>query len=179
MIRQTSAELAGWLDTAVSSLTPNGLLWIAYPKKISDLQTDLSRDQGWASVFNSGWRAVRQISIDATWSALRFSPAVSDAQTLDNQYATKPHLRPIYDQLLVIIQSFGDDVTLGIRKTYVTFKRKTQFAIIKASTKTRVDVGLKLKETAVTPVCKKLAISAAAPFPTKSSSPLSTTLTMN
>jgi predicted transport protein len=150
LFAQMRDELVTWFDTAVSTLIPDGLLWIAYPKKSGKLETDLTRDAGWETVFKSGWRGVRQISIDTTWSALRFALAESDAQMLDNQYVGKAHLRPLYDRLMEIMQSFGEDVTPGVRKTYVALKRKKQFAIIQASTKTRMDVGLKLKGTAVT-----------------------------
>ncbi len=54
-------------------------------------------------------------------------------------------MRPIYDRLISIAKSFGDDVEIAPRKTYVALSRKKQFAVIKASTNSRVDLGLKLK----------------------------------
>ncbi len=57
---------------------------------------------------------------------------------------SKAHLKPIYDQLATIIQEFGTDVVVAPRKTYAAFARKKQFCVIQPSTKTRVDVGLKL-----------------------------------
>lgn len=47
-------------------------LWIAYPKKSSGVKTDISRDRGWDPITELGLLAVTQISIDGTWSALRF-----------------------------------------------------------------------------------------------------------
>jgi hypothetical protein len=49
------------------------LAWIAYPKA-GQLGTDLSRDILWKTLEPLGIRAVRQISIDDTWSAMRFRP---------------------------------------------------------------------------------------------------------
>jgi hypothetical protein len=49
------------------------LAWIAYPKA-SQLGTDLNRDILWKTLEPLGIRAVRQISIDGTWSAMRFRP---------------------------------------------------------------------------------------------------------
>ncbi|MEO1448195.1 MAG: hypothetical protein AAFV07_01640 [Bacteroidota bacterium] len=50
------------------------LLWIAYPKKSSKKYTsDMSRDSdAWLGVGEMGFEGVRQVAIDADWSALRF-----------------------------------------------------------------------------------------------------------
>ena len=61
--------------TAIQALKPGGLLWFSYPKKTSNIKTDITRDIGWESVWNAGIRPVTQIAIDDTWSALRFRPA--------------------------------------------------------------------------------------------------------
>ncbi len=47
------------------------LLWFAWPKA-GQLETDLTRDQGWDAVTDAGWEPVRQVAIDDVWSALRF-----------------------------------------------------------------------------------------------------------
>ena len=60
--------------TAISSLKERGLLWISYPKRSSKVETDITRDVGWEAMTQAGWRPVTQISIDDTWSALRFRP---------------------------------------------------------------------------------------------------------
>jgi hypothetical protein len=41
-------------------------------EKSSGIESDLTRDEGWAPLFDAGLRPVRQIAIDDTWSALRF-----------------------------------------------------------------------------------------------------------
>jgi len=50
------------------------LAWIAYPKA-SQMGTDLNRDILWKLVKPMGIRPVRQVSVDDTWSAMRFRPA--------------------------------------------------------------------------------------------------------
>ena len=60
--------------TAIRALKPGGLLWFSYPKRSSGVETDISRDSGWESVRSAGLRPVSQVSIDDTWSALRFRP---------------------------------------------------------------------------------------------------------
>lgn len=62
------------------------------------------------------------------------------------QYAgEKSALKPIYDKLMQAIEKFGSDVEVAPRKTYVSLRRKKQFALIQPSTKTRLDVGINLK----------------------------------
>jgi len=68
------AELERLGPVAVESVTYDGLLWISYPKRSSKVKTDLSRDVGWDVVANAGLRPVTQVSIDETWSVLRFRP---------------------------------------------------------------------------------------------------------
>ena len=54
--------------------TPGALLWIAYPKKTSGVESDLSRDSVCEVMKPTGWRPVAIVAIDDTWSALRFRP---------------------------------------------------------------------------------------------------------
>lgn len=61
------------------------------------------------------------------------------------QYAGKESLIPIYDALITLLNSFGDDLTITPKKGSVSIIRKRQFALIKPATKTRIDLGLKLK----------------------------------
>lgn len=68
---------------------------------------------------------------------------------IEQQYAgPKAALRPIYERLLREIMDFGDDIQVVPMKAYVSLRRAKQFAIIQPATKTRVDVGLKLKGVA-------------------------------
>lgn len=66
------AELDLLVPAAAAVLKKNGLFWIAYPKKSSQVKSDLTRDEGWKIIAELGYEGVRQIAIDATWSSLRF-----------------------------------------------------------------------------------------------------------
>jgi len=57
----------------------------------------------------------------------------------------KAALRPIFDTLMIAIRAFGNDIEESPKKGYLSLRRKTQFATLHPSTKTRFDVGLKLK----------------------------------
>lgn len=61
------------------------------------------------------------------------------------QYKGKESLKPIYEKLITIVNSMGSDITISAKKGSVSIIRKHQFALIKPSTKTRIDLGLKLK----------------------------------
>ncbi len=63
---------------------------------------------------------------------------------IDQQYAgPKAALRPIFDRLREVLGGFGEDVTSEGRATYIPFVRRRQFAAVAATTRTRVDVGLR------------------------------------
>jgi hypothetical protein len=59
--------------------------------------------------------------------------------------ADKAALRPIFDALMKSIRAFGSDIEESPKKGYLSLRRKTQFATLHPSTKTRFDVGLKLR----------------------------------
>jgi hypothetical protein len=73
-----------------------------------------------------------------------FFTATAD-ELMDAQYADRLHLRPILDQLLVLAESLGP-VTVQARKGYVSLvgPRRT-FAVIRPTTKTRMDLGVRLE----------------------------------
>jgi predicted transport protein len=61
------------------------------------------------------------------------------------QYKGKEDLKKFYDLLIKEVKGFGSDVELSPKKAYVSLRRKKQFALIQPSTKTRLDIGLNLK----------------------------------
>ena len=68
-----------------------------------------------------------------------------DDELVEAQYAgAKAGLRPVYDALVAAARALGDDVAVEPRRTYVTLARGRQFAVVQPSTRTRVDLGLRL-----------------------------------
>lgn len=67
-----------------------------------------------------------------------------------NQYNGKENLISIYEELISVVKTFGNDVTITPKKGSVSIIRKKQFALIKPATKTRIDLGLKLKDKPTT-----------------------------
>jgi hypothetical protein len=70
---------------------------------------------------------------------------------VDTQYAgAKSVLKPIYEELILAVESFGPDVEIAPKKGYVSLRRSKQFGLIQPTTATRIDVGIQLKGTAPT-----------------------------
>lgn len=58
---------------AIHNLSPDGILWFAFPLKTSAKYTGgPDRENGWESLKNLGFRQVRQVSINTDFTALRF-----------------------------------------------------------------------------------------------------------
>ena len=66
------------------------------------------------------------------------------------QYKGKESLLPIYECLLKEIKKLGDDIKITPKKGSVSIIRKKQFTLIKPATKTRIDLGLKIKDKPTT-----------------------------
>ncbi len=71
---QNQAALATAAHVVLGATTDDPKVWLAYPKKSGKVKTDLTRDAGWGPMFDAGWIVVAIVSIDGTWSAVRFRP---------------------------------------------------------------------------------------------------------
>jgi hypothetical protein len=68
-------------------------------------------------------------------------------ELIDGQYADRPVLRPILDAVLALAAGMGE-VTVQARKTYVSLLTpKRTFAAVQATTRRRVDLGLRLADS--------------------------------
>ena len=127
LLEKTGKPLAYWLEVVGKSGLEKHKAIIDY------LKSDHGFTHGYANFV-----ALKARKADA---------ASSDADILlENQYKGKENLKPIYDRLVEEIEAFGNDITKTPKKDSVSMIRKRQFALIKPATKTRVDLGLKLKD---------------------------------
>lgn len=67
-------ELNTYAKAALEAVKEDGKLWCCYPRKSSGIKTDINRDKGWDVLRAAGYAGVAAVSIDDTWSALRFRP---------------------------------------------------------------------------------------------------------
>ncbi len=72
--------------------------------------------------------------------------SADESDLIDGQYKGKEQFRPIYDDLIKKIKAFGGDVEIAPKKAYVSLRRKKQFGLIQPSTKSRLDIGINLKD---------------------------------
>jgi hypothetical protein len=67
-------EYLDFLKNNLNKIVADSVLWFAYPKGTSKIKTDINRDTIRITGEEFGITTVTAISIDNTWSALRFRP---------------------------------------------------------------------------------------------------------
>jgi hypothetical protein len=67
-------EYLDFLKNNLKNIEPDSVLWFAYPKGTSKIKTDINRDTIRVTSEKYNITTVTAISIDDTWSALRFRP---------------------------------------------------------------------------------------------------------
>lgn len=74
------------------------------------------------------------------------APASDPDDAVDGLYTgAKADLRPIHDRVMAAIDGFGP-FEIAPKKTYLSLRRKKQFAMVGPATKTQVEIGLNAKE---------------------------------
>ena len=71
---RNKAEADALVPKAAKALKPESMLWISFPKGISKIQTDLTRDKGWESVQALDLKWITLVSVNETWSAFALRP---------------------------------------------------------------------------------------------------------
>lgn len=69
-----SKEYTTFLKNSLKHIEPDSVLWFAYPKGTSKIKTDINRDTIRETGEQYGITTVTAVSINDTWSALRFRP---------------------------------------------------------------------------------------------------------
>jgi len=126
---KTGKSLSQWLTVCkASKLAKHGEL-------VKHLKADHGITHGYANLI-----AQKALSGDATQRDLVVA-----------QYSgAKADLRPIYEAVVAAAKRLGNDVEVSPKKTCVSLRRSQQFALIQAATKSRVDVGINIKDEACT-----------------------------
>ena len=95
----------------------------------------------------AGWIAARSIGKeDADENPDQYLRHAQDY--VDNMFAgPKEHLREIYDEILSYAKTLGKDVRVSPCQTIVPIYRSHVIAQVKPTTRTRLDLGLALKDT--------------------------------
>lgn len=128
-----SAELNEWVRRFSGRVTNDVLLWLAYPKKSSNIKSDLGRDTFMEMV--PGFEPVSLVAIDDQWSAMRFRKAgtikksirtvpVEERNTKGIDYINRTAVLP-EDALKAMVSykglaGFFDTLAFTHKKEYVT-----------------------------------------------------------
>ncbi|MCU1399257.1 MAG: hypothetical protein JWN62_2366 [Acidimicrobiales bacterium] len=67
-----SALLANW-PALIAAAAPDGVVWVAWPKKASGMVTDINENTLREDLLPTGWVDNKVCAIDETWSGLRFA----------------------------------------------------------------------------------------------------------
>lgn len=101
---------------------------------------------GAAAGAKAGGTAKSRAAAASTKTAQVAAGADTHGAALDALYVgPKAALRPIHDRLLEAMTAFGDCETAP-KKTYVSYRRAKQFAMIGPATRTMVEVGINAKD---------------------------------
>ena len=99
------------------------------------------------------------------------NPATTDTSPMDLIYSgNKAHLRPIHEALLDALNSFGSFETAP-KKTYISYRRSKQFAMIGPATKTAVEVGINSRKLDESSRLEKLPPGKMTPFRVRITAP--------
>jgi hypothetical protein len=124
---KTGKAITEWFDIiAKSTLEKHGQI-------VSMLKKDHAVTHGFANLISSDFLKQDQA-------------AENEMDLIDAQYSgNKADLKLIYLKIIECIKHF-DEMEIAPKKSYVSLRRNKQFALIQASTKTRIDLGINLKD---------------------------------
>jgi hypothetical protein len=85
---RTQAELDDTFPKLKAHLKPTGMLWVSWPKN-KKLGTDLALPKVIEIGYNHGFVESKTLSVDATWSAMKFTYPKKD-KVYNNSYGRLP-----------------------------------------------------------------------------------------
>lgn len=135
--------MAGVVDNLKSRTGRDLAEWLAVIRQSGIDPLDQQEVRRWLRdehgvLLNSRWHISFHVAEAAGWVR------PDAAGYTESQFSgAKAHLRPIYDVAEAAILSVADDISIEGRATYTPFVHRRQFALLAASTRTRVDLGLR------------------------------------
>ena len=131
-------DLKTSLPIILPILKPDTIFWLTYPKKSSGMESGLEMMDNWNELTTQGLRIVTSISVNETWTALRFKPVeltkVSDSRNdnirkneyseyidIDNKQITlPPGIKDILQQTPSTL-AFYHQLSYSNKKEYVVW----------------------------------------------------------
>jgi hypothetical protein len=115
-------------------------------KKHGEIRDMLKRDLG---LGHGDANTLTHYALDSLGPGSVGSPAAASPVVDELYTGPKAQLRPIHDKLMAAISAFGP-FEIAPKKTYLSLRRKKQFAMLGPATNTRVEVGLNMKDIPAT-----------------------------
>lgn len=138
-IRNIQAKTGKSLDELAAMASASGLEKHAQLRSMFQEQLGLGYGDA-----NTLVHAIRDAGASGSQSAQNTSPD----QVLDEIYSgAKSTLRPIHDELMARIETFGP-FEIAPKKGYVSLRATRQFAMIGPATKSAIEIGINAKELA-------------------------------
>ena len=75
---RSRAELEKQMPPFVEALTPDGMLWVSWPKQASKVETDLTEDVVRGIALANGLVDVKVCAVDEVWSGLKLVRRLKD-----------------------------------------------------------------------------------------------------
>jgi len=126
LAEKTGHTMPEWIDIVATS----GLA------KHTDIVSWLKSERGLTHGFANG---IAQAFRD------RDASAEPNDLVAEQYTGAKAALRPIYDRLVEVVTSFGDDVEVAPKKSGVSLRRSKQFALVEVASARRIQLGIQLK----------------------------------
>lgn len=106
--------------------------------------------------FGLGYGDANALAHAAKGGPATATATATEVDPLDAIYSgAKAGLRPLHDQVMDKIKAFGD-FEIAPKKSYLSLRRKKQFAMVGPATQTHVEVGLNAKSLPAHPRLKAL-----------------------
>lgn len=112
----TKTQMEKEVNKTIRLLKPGVTIWVYYPKKTSNIQTDLTRDKGWDCLLAEGDKLtwISLISFDDTWSVFGFRQKTE----ADKNKETTPRVREILNWVNPATKEvrLPEDISAAFRK---------------------------------------------------------------
>jgi hypothetical protein len=120
--------------------TAEAIVWVAYYKGSSKIQTDLTRDKGWDSMPETIWQPLSLISLDEKWSAFSFRLAGdkpvqgrrSLRETPSEPVAVNPFIDPVKRVITLpddLAEAFAQNETAAGNYEKLSFTNRKEYVV--------------------------------------------------
>jgi hypothetical protein len=95
--------------------------------------------------FTHGFANLVALKTTASRAAASGTLVEDETALIKKQYEGKEHFYPLYERIIAAATAFGPDLEIAPKKSYVSLRRKKQFALLNPVSRTRFEIGIILK----------------------------------